>query len=71
MWCMGQGLFCASEAVVRKSTVSAGFIVYKAVQHFSGLVIILTIHFLKTSNTIILRIHVLYENPVVLFAMQM
>lgn len=55
----------------RKSTLSAAFIVYNAVQQISGLVIILNIHYLTTSNTIILRIHVLDEGPVVLFAMQM
>lgn len=71
MWCMEQGVFCASAAVVRKSTVSAAFIVYHAVQQISGLVIILIIHYLMTSNTIILRIHVLDEGPVELFALQM
>lgn len=68
---MGQGLFCASAAVGRKSTVSAAFIVYNAVQQISGLVIIVNIHYLTISNTIILGIHVLDEGPVVLFAMEM
>lgn len=56
--------------MVRKSTVSAAFIVYNAVQQISGLVIILAIHYPTSSNTIILRIRVLDDGPVVLFAVQ-
>lgn len=71
MWCsgMGQGLFYASAAVVRKSAVSAACM-YNAVQQISGLVIILTIYYLATSITIVLRILVLNEDSVVLFAVQ-
>lgn len=67
---MGQGLFYASAAVVRKSAVSAAC-TYNAVQQISGLVIILTIYYLATSITIVLRILVLDEDSVALFAVQM
>lgn len=56
--------------MVRKSTVSAAFIVYNAVQQISGLVVILAIYYPTSSNTIILRIRVLDDGPVVLFAVQ-
>lgn len=62
MWCcgMGEGLFYASAAVVRKPAVFAGC-VYNVVQQTSGLVIILAV----------VRILVLDEDSALLFAVQM
>lgn len=40
------------------------------IQQISDLVIIHTIHYLTTSHTITLRIHVLDEGPILLFAVQ-
>lgn len=66
MWCggMGQGLFYASAAVVRKPAVFAAC-VYNVVQQISGLVIILKVYYLAA-----VRILVLDEDSVLLFAVQ-